>query len=47
MRLECVGDYRSHSGNPGLLRSDTMLKAIGKSVGIRTASIYSSNIPIA
>ncbi|MDI6897071.1 hypothetical protein [Methanocella conradii] len=46
MRLECVGDYRSHSGNPGLLRSDTMLKAIGKSVGIRTASIYSSNIPI-
>ncbi len=33
--LVCVGDYRTHQGNPGLLRSDTMLKAIGKSINIR------------
>lgn len=44
--LECIGDYQSHTGTPGLLRSDSMLKAIGKSVGIRTASISSANIPI-
>jgi hypothetical protein len=28
--MGCVGDYTTHQGNPGLLRSDTMLKAIGK-----------------
>ena len=26
----CIGDYKTHQGNPGLLRSDSMLKAIGK-----------------
>lgn len=46
VQLECVGDYTSHTGTPGLLRSDSMLKAIGKAVGIRTASIASANIPI-
>ena len=25
--LVCLGDYKSHKGNPGLLRSDSMLKA--------------------
>ncbi|WP_128860045.1 hypothetical protein [Methanocella paludicola] len=45
-QLQCLGDYNSHIGTPGLLRSDTMLKAIGKSVGIRTASGRASIIPI-
>ncbi len=44
--LVCIGDYRSHQGNPGLLRSDTMLKAIGKSVNIRVSSFSASKIPI-
>jgi hypothetical protein len=44
--LNCVGDYKTHTGNPGLLRSDSMLKAIGKAVGIRTASPLSAQIPI-
>lgn len=44
--LNCVGDYRSHSGNPGLLRSDTMLKAIGKSINIRVSSYSAAKIPI-
>ena len=29
MNLICMGDYNTHQGNPGLLRSDSMLKAIG------------------
>ena len=29
--LKCIGNYKTHQGNPGLLRSDSMLKAIGKS----------------
>lgn len=41
-----VGDYKTHQGNPGLLRSDTMLKAIGKSINIRVSSFSASNIPI-
>lgn len=44
--LVCVGDYRTHKGNPGLLRSDTMLKAIGKSINIRVSSLAASRIPI-
>jgi len=28
-KLIRLGDFRTHKGNPGLLRSDTMLKAIG------------------
>ncbi|NMB35688.1 MAG: hypothetical protein GX989_05315 [Firmicutes bacterium] len=43
--LECVGNYKSHQGTPGLLRSDSMLKAIGKSANVR-ATLNSSNIPI-
>lgn len=46
MELNCVGDYRTHQGNPGLLRSDTMLKAIGKSLNVRVSSIKASKIPI-
>lgn len=44
--LICIGDYRTHQGNPGLLRSDTMLKAIGKSINIRVSSFAASKIPI-
>jgi len=29
-QLICLGDFKTHKGNPGLLRSDSMLKAIGK-----------------
>ena len=41
-----VGDYKTHRGNPSLLRSDSMLKAIGKSVNIRVSSLSASTIPI-
>ena len=45
-QLRCIGDYRTHQGNPGLLRSDTMLKAIGKSISVRISSLKSVKIPI-
>jgi len=45
-KLICIGDYKTHQGNPGLLRSDSMLKAIGKSINIRVSSSKTSNIPI-
>ncbi|PIT89966.1 hypothetical protein COU23_01095, partial [Candidatus Kuenenbacteria bacterium CG10_big_fil_rev_8_21_14_0_10_36_11] len=35
--IEPVGDYKNHKGNPSLLRSDSMLKAIGKSINIRVS----------
>lgn len=44
--LSCIGDYKTHQGNPGLLRSDSMLKAIGKSINIRVSSFQASPIPI-
>lgn len=44
--LVCIGDYRTHQGNPGLLRSDTVLKAIGKSINIRVSSPKALRIPI-
>jgi len=44
--LVCLGDYKSHQGNPGLLRSDSMLKAIGKSINIRVSNIEAAHIPI-
>ncbi len=44
--LTCIGDYKTHQGNPGLLRSDSMLKAIGKSINIRVSSFKASKIPI-
>ena len=46
IRLDCIGDYKSHKGKPGLLRSDSMLKAIGKSINIRVSSPRASRIPI-
>ena len=45
-KLICIGDYKTHQGNPGLLRSDSMLKAIGKSINIRVSSSKASKIPI-
>ncbi len=45
-KLVCIGDYKTHQGNPGLLRSDSMLKAIGKSINIRVSSFKASKIPI-
>jgi hypothetical protein len=36
--LICLGDYMTHQGNPGLLRSDTMLKAIGKSLNVKVSN---------
>jgi len=44
--LVCLGDYNSHQGNPSLLRSDTMLKAIGKSINIRVSNYKAAKIPI-
>ncbi|MDY6894196.1 MAG: hypothetical protein SVO01_02085 [Thermotogota bacterium] len=44
--LICLGDYRTHQGNPSMLRSDSMLKAIGKSISVRIASSSSAEIPI-
>jgi hypothetical protein len=44
--IERVGDYKQHKGNPALLRSDSMLKAIGKSINIRVSGINSTKIPI-
>ncbi len=41
-----IGDYKSHKGNPSLLRSDSMLKAIGKSINIRVSGFSSATIPI-
>lgn len=44
--VEYLGDYKTHSGRPSLLRSDSMLKAIGKAINIRVSSFKASNIPI-
>jgi hypothetical protein len=44
--LSCIGDYKTHQGNPGLLRSDSMLKGIGKSINIRVSSFKAATIPI-
>jgi len=44
--LNCLGDFKTHQGNPGLLRSDSMLKAIGKSITVRISTLDSAKIPI-
>lgn len=44
--VELVGSYKQHKGNPSLLRSDSMLKAIGKSINIRVSGISSAKIPV-
>jgi hypothetical protein len=45
-KIQFVGDYKQHKGNPALLRSDSMLKAIGKSINIRVSGIASTKIPV-
>ena len=45
-KVEFISDYKQHKGNPALLRSDSMLKAIGKSINIRVSGIASTKIPI-
>lgn len=45
-KLICLGNYKTHQGNPGLLRSDSMLKAIGKAINIRVSSHHASTIPV-
>jgi len=45
-KVEYVGDYKQHKGRPSLLRSDSMLKAIGKSINIRVSGNASTKIPI-
>jgi len=44
--IKPVGDYTTHQGNPSLLRSDSMLKAIVKSINIRVSGVKSAKIPI-
>lgn len=45
-QITYVGDYKTHKGNPSILRSDSMLKAIGKSINIRVSGSESTIIPI-
>lgn len=45
-KIDFIGDYNQHEGTPSLLRSDSMLKAIGKSINIRVSGITSTRIPI-
>ncbi len=44
--VDFIGDYKQHKGTPSLLRSDSMLKAIGKSINIRVSGNASTKIPI-
>lgn len=44
--ISFIGNYKSHKGIPSLLRSDSMLKAIGKSLNIRVSSKEGNRIPI-
>ncbi|WP_294005839.1 hypothetical protein [uncultured Methanobrevibacter sp.] len=41
-----IGDFRNHQGKPSFTRSDSILKAIGKCIGIRVSNFESSKIPI-
>ncbi len=45
-QVNYIGDYKTHKGNPSILRSDSMLKAIGKSINIRVSGPESRKIPI-
>lgn len=41
-----IGDYKTHQGRPGLLRLDSILKAIGKCINIRVFDFQSAKIPL-
>lgn len=45
-QVKFIGDFKTHKGNPSILRSDSMLKAIGKSINIRVSGPESTKIPI-
>jgi hypothetical protein len=44
--IKYLGDYKTHTGKPSLLRSDSMLKAIGKAINIRISGDEGAKIPI-
>jgi hypothetical protein len=44
--IQYLGDYKTHTGIPSLLRSDSVLKAIGKSINIRISGEAAKHIPI-
>lgn len=44
--IKFIGDYRSHKAQPSLMRSDSVLKAIGKAINIRVSSESARKIPI-
>ena len=44
--ISLLGDYKSHKGTPSLLRSDSMLKAIGKAINIKVSCVDATIIPI-
>jgi len=44
--IKFIGDYKSHIGQPSFIRSDSMLKAIGKSITIRVSGFAATKIPI-
>lgn len=46
LSFEFFGRYNEHKGVPSLLRSDSMLKAIGKAVNIRMSCNLGREIPI-
>jgi glycosyltransferase involved in cell wall biosynthesis len=45
-QISYIGNLDSHKGNPSLLRSDSMLKAIGKSLNVRISHTLARKIPI-
>ena len=45
-KINLIGDYKSHKGTPSILRSDSMLKAIGKAINIRVSGKQANTIPI-
>ena len=45
-KVSFVGDYKSHKGTPSILRSDSVLKAIGKAINIRVSQNTTRGIPI-
>lgn len=45
-RIICIGDYTTHTGRPSIRRSDSMLKAIGKSINVRVSGDKAAQIPI-
>jgi len=46
IRIDCIGDYKTHTGQPSIRRSDSMLKAIGKSINVRVSCDKAAKIPI-